>query len=340
MAPSDLEHALDLMTGRWRSQILHAGVKLGLFDAIGSTTQTADHLAETLALDPSNTYRLLRALASIGLMEERSERSFSVSATGALFASDHPSSLRSSCLWEEGETMYRAWRHLPAIVKEGGVDGMVREFGLPAFELIASEPEVGRIFNDAMTGYSSRETGEVIAALQHFDLKAITSICDIGGGFGHLLCSILQATDHLTGTILEMPASLENPDALLASSFGVSDRMTYQAGDMFDQVPRADAYLLKHILHDWDDQACCTILKNAHAASAPGARVLIAEYIVPGLGVSDFSKMFDIHMMSVLTGRERTESEFSELLESSGWTFCKTWTQPASSMAVVEGVRS
>lgn len=103
--------------------------------------------------------------------------------------------------------MYRAWRHLPAIVKEGGVDGMVREFGRPAFELIASEPEVGRIFNDAMTGYSSRETGEVIAALQNFELKAITSICDIGGGFGHLLCSILQATDHLTGTILEMPAT-------------------------------------------------------------------------------------------------------------------------------------
>ena len=340
MASSDLQHALDLMTGRWRSQILHAGVKLGVFDAIGSSTHRADQLAETLALDPTNTYRLLRALASIGLLEERPDRSFCVSSVGSLFASDHPGSLRSSCLWEEGETMYRAWRHLPAIVKEGGDDGIVREFGRPLFDLIATDAEVGQIFNDAMTGYSNRETGEVITALQHFDFKAITSICDIGGGFGHLLCSILKATEHLKGTILEMPALLENPDALLASSFGVSDRMTYQAGDMFAQVPRADAYLLKHILHDWDDQACCTILKNAHAASAPGAHVLIAEYIVPGLGVSDFSKMFDIHMMSVLTGRERTESEFAELLAASGWTFCKTWTQPASSMAVVEGVRT
>ena len=96
------------MTGRWRSQILHAGVKLGMFDAIGSTTQTADHLAETLELDPCNTYRLLRALASIGLMKERPDRNFCVSSAGALFASDHPGSLSSSCLWEEGETMYRA----------------------------------------------------------------------------------------------------------------------------------------------------------------------------------------------------------------------------------------
>jgi hypothetical protein len=340
MADSDLQCALELMTGRWRSQILHAGVKLGLFDAIGSTMQTADHLAETLALDPSNTYRLLRALSSIGLLEERPDRSFSVSATGSLFTSDHPSSLRSSCLWEEGETMYRAWRHLPAIVKEGGADGIVREFGRPAFDLIATEPEVARIFNDAMTGYSSRETSEVIAALQGFEITSINSICDIGGGFGHLLCSLLKAYRHLTGTILEMPAALDDSEMLLAKSFGVSDRITYQPGDMFDHVPRADAYLLKHVLHDWDDQACRMILKNAHAASASGARVLIAEYIVPGPGISDFSKMFDIHMMSVLTGRERMESEFSELLSDSGWSFCKTWTQRASSMAVVEGMRS
>ena len=339
MSASSLQDALDLMTGRWRSQILHAGVKLGLFDAIGATTQTSDQLAESLALNPSNTYRLLRALSSIGLLEERPDRSFSVTATGSLFASDHPNSLRSSCLWEEGETMYRAWRHLPAIVKEGGADGIVREFGRPAFDLIATEPEVGQIFNDAMTGYSSRETSEVIAALQGFDITSLSSICDIGGGFGHLLCSILKTYAHLTGTILEMPAVLENPATLLADSFGVSDRMTYQAGDMFNCVPQADAYLLKHILHDWDDEACRTSLKNAHAASASGARVLIAEYIVPGPGISDFSKMFDIHMMSVLTGRERTESEFAELLSESGWAFCKTWSQPASSMAVVEGVK-
>ena len=101
MASSDLQHALDLMTGRWRSQILHAGVKLGVFDAIGSSTHRANQLAETLALDPTNTYRLLRALASIGLLEEETDRSICVSSSGALFASDPPGTLRSSCLWEE-----------------------------------------------------------------------------------------------------------------------------------------------------------------------------------------------------------------------------------------------
>ena len=340
MPNQDVLQALDLMTGRWRTQILHAGVKLGILDTIENEPIHADQVAKTLGLDPINTYRLLRALGTIGVLREGINHSFEITSIGSLFATNHPNSLRSSCLWEEGSTMYRAWTHLPEIVKEGGDDGIIREFGKPAFDLIATNPDIGRLFNEAMTSYSSRETGEVLDALSSFDSSGISTICDIGGGFGHLLCSILQDLPQASGIILEIAATLQDKKLLLADQFGVANRVNYHAGDMFKQVPKADAYILKHILHDWDDKACQTILDNARSASSVGAQVLIAEYVVPKPETKDFSKIFDIHMMSVLTGRERTENEFIELLSSSGWTFKKTWYQNNSSMAVVEGIHT
>ncbi len=119
-----------------------------------------------------------------------------------------------------------------------------------------------------------------------------------------------------------------------------ADRCVYVAGDMFKSVPSADVYLMKHILHDWNDDECVQILRNAAKASGDAARLFVAEYVVPDSNVSDFSKLFDILMMTALTGRERTESEFAAILEASGWRHTKTWRRPANSMAVVEGSKS
>ena len=126
-------------------------------------------------------------LGIIELLKEESDHSFTITGTGALFASAHPNSLRSSCLWEEGGTISRARTHLHEIVKDGGVDGIFREFGRPAFELMASKPDEGHVFNEAMKGYSSRETAEDLKALSECDASCISTLCDIGRGFGHLL---------------------------------------------------------------------------------------------------------------------------------------------------------
>jgi hypothetical protein len=331
--------AMDLVTGRWRSQILHAGVQLGIIDALDNGRRTADDVAVALSLHPPNTYRLMRALGSIGVLEEDEDGRFRLTAIGDCFCRDNPESLRDMCLWEEGQLLYSVWKHLPDIVREGGPDGFRREFDKPAFEYIPNDPREAALFNDAMTSYSKSETGMVLAALDGVDLAGVSNVCDIAGGQGHLLCQLLEAYPHLTGTVLELPTTLEHPDLLWANRMGLAYRCSYVAGNMFEELPAADAYLTKHILHDWNDAECVQILQNAHRASANNARVFIAEYTVPGPGQPDFAKLFDIHMMVALTGRERRESEFIELLETSGWKHAKTWRQPATTMAVIEGVK-
>jgi hypothetical protein len=332
--------AVDLVSGRWRSQILHAGVQLGVIDALDNGRRTADDVAAALSLHLPNTYRLMRALASIGILEEDEDRGFQLSAVGTCFRSDNPESLRDMCLWEEGQLLYSVWKHLPDIVREGGPDGFRREFGKPAFEYIPHAPREAALFNDAMTSYSKSETTMVLAALDGVDLAGLSHVCDIAGGQGHLLCHLLDAHPHLTGAVLELSTTLEQPDLLWANRMNLADRCSYIAGNMFEELPEADAYLAKHILHDWNDAECVQILQNAHRASAGHARVFIAEYNVPGPGQPDFSKLFDIHMMVALTGRERREEEFVELLETAGWKHAKTWRQPATTMAVIEGVKA
>jgi hypothetical protein len=336
----DVHHAqaLELITGRWKSQILHAGVKLGILESVGEGSTSSADVAAQQSLDTGNTYRLMRALASIGVLEETTRDTFQLTTMGECFLSANPASLRDLLLWEEGEMLYRIWSHLPEIVRDGGEDGNIREFGLPVFEYLASNEGNAALFANAMTSYSKNETTMVLEALSEIDFSGVAHLCDIGGGQGHLLCHLLQAYPQLRGTVLELAVTLEDESRLLAGPMGLADRCAYVEGDMFSELPAADAYITKHILHDWNDEECIQILSTARRAGGAGSRLLIAEYVVPGPAQPDFSKLFDIHMMVALTGRERTESEFVSLLEEAGWKHLKTWRQPESTMAVVEGV--
>ena len=337
---AEIESAFELLTGRWRGQILHAGVKLGIVDQVAGGEQTADAVAAALSLNADNTYRLMRALASIGVLVETEGRVFSLTTLGEMFTRDHEQSLRGVCLWEEGELMYTLWRHLPDVVREGGPSGSMREYGQPTFERISGDQATAALFNDAMTSYSLNECEQIMAALDGLELSGTARICDIAGGQGYLLCRLLQKFTHATGTVLELPSTLAEPDKLLARPMGLADRCDYVAGDMFESVPAAEAYFLKYILHDWDDTDARRILEVAHRASGQHARIFLAENVVPGPEKPDFSKLFDIHMMVVLSGRERTEAEFADLLASAGWRHCKTWWQPEGTLAVVEGVKA
>jgi hypothetical protein len=334
------DEALALVSGRWRSQVIHAGVKLGIIEALAGGETDSAGVARQKNLDPANTYRLMRAMAAVGALAEDPQDHFVLTAVGECFRADNPASLRDLCLWEEGETLYRMWLHLPEIVRDGGADGCIREFGVPVFEYMNANPSVAQLFSDAMTSYSKNETAMVLAALEGVDLLGVGHLCDIGGGQGHLLCHLLQAHPQLRGSVLDMEVTFEDRDRLCANAMGLADRCDYIAGDMFAEVPAADAYFNKHILHDWNDEQCMQILANAARAGGDGARMFIAEYVVPGPRQEDFSKLFDVHMMVALTGRERTEAEFVRLLEGSGWQHVKTWRQAESTMSVIEGVRA
>lgn len=331
---------LELIFGRWRSQILYTGVKLGVFDALAEGPRTAGEAADNLKVDSGALYRLMRALSCIGLLNEDANRSFRMTAMGEPLRSDHPHSLRPMTLLEEGPEHYAAWKHLPALVQSGGQDGFAREFGLPAFAYAQANPDYGRVFNDAMSSFSGLDNMLLLEAIQDYDFHGISILCDVGGGQGFALCNLLARHPGLQGVVLELQHVIADKSLLWAGKLGVAERCSYVAGDMFERVPAADVYLIKRVLHDWNDAECHQIMSTIHRAAGKGARMLIVEQVVPGAETPHFSKLFDVHMMVWGTGRERTAEEYATLLSEAGWTYRKTWYPSSMMLGVVEAVKS
>jgi len=330
---------LDLIFGRWRSQILYAGVKLGIFDALGNGRKTSTAIAHELGLDSALAYRLLRALGSLELLRESSNRTFSLTEAGELLQSDHPQTLRGVTLLEEGPEHYGLWKHLPAMIQDGEQNAFMREFGRMAFDYAVEDASYAQVFDNAMSSYSGTQAEWVLHALSAYDFSEISHLCDVGGGHGYMLSRLLGQYPRLTGTVLERAEVIADTARLWATKLGVGDRCQYVAGDMYKAAPRADAYLMKLILHDWNDDECVQILENQHKAATPGGRVFIVEHVIPEPDTPHFAKLFDIHMMCWGTGRERTQDEYATLLEKAGWKYVTTWFPPSRSMGVIEGAK-
>lgn len=331
---------LDLIFGRWRSQILYAGVKLGVFDTLQDETKDAATIAQELALNANLCYRLLRALGSLDLLREEDGRRFSITEAGRYLLSDHPQTLRGVTLLEEGPEHYALWKHLPNMIRDGVQNAFVREFGRMAFEHAIVDPSYARVFDEAMSSYSSSQTTWALQALQEYDFSNVSHLCDVAGGHGHLLCGFLAKYPHLRGTVLERPEVIADPARLWATRLGLSERCEYVPGNMFEEVPPADTYMMKLILHDWNDEECVQILRSIHRSAAENGRVFIIEHLITEPAVPHFAKLFDIHMMCWGTGRERTPAEYAALLKRSGWAFRQTWYPPSRMMGIVEGARA
>ena len=334
---SDYEKTLDLIIGRWRSQILYTGVELGVFEYVSSQPKNASEIAKVLNLDYNLAYRLLRALGSLGLLREGVNRDFTITQQGEFLRKDNPKTLRGIALLEEGPEHYALWKHLPTMIKDGKQNAFPREYGQKLFEFTDSNPLYREVFNQAMSSYSSIQTAWVTDALKGYNFSNVNTVCDVGGGQGHLLCSLLVKYPHLKGTVIELDSVIKNNDLLWAEKMGVKDRCTYVGGNMFSKVPAADAYIMKMILHDWSDDECVKILSNIYNAAPENGTVLIAEHLVPGPEEPHFSKLFDIHMMCVATGKERTVEEYADLLKKTGWNHENTFYSQSGLMGIIEG---
>ncbi len=247
---------LDVIFGRWKSQILYAGVKLGVFDDVTTDPKEAAQIARDLGLDDAFSYRLLRALASLGNLKEEPGSRFSITMQGELMGKDHPQTLRGITLLEEGLEHYQIWKHLPAMVKDGRQNAFVREYDYGAFEYAERNSEYAQVFNQAMSRYSRIYTQWVLEAFDKYDFSNIQHLCDIGGGHGHMLSHLLAKYSHMKGSVLELGSVIQNKELLWASKMNVADRCQYISGDMIREVPSADAYIMKLILHDWNDDEC------------------------------------------------------------------------------------
>jgi O-methyltransferase domain/Dimerisation domain len=237
------DQVMDLIFGRWRSQTLFAGTELGVFDLLDTrSAKSPDTLAAELGADPNLLYRLLRAQAAIGLLEEDGSRGFVLTDKGDLLRSDHPQSLKPMARLEEGPQHYALWKHLPAMVQDGKQNAFVREFSRMAFEYALENRDYAERFKQAMASYSAVQSTLALEALRGYDFSGIATFCDVAGGYGHLMCAMLLANPGLGGIVLDLPEVVEDVHELWAMKLGLQQRCRYVAGDMFEAVPKADAY--------------------------------------------------------------------------------------------------
>ena len=322
-----------MITGYWTSQAIYAAAKFGIADLLNEGAKSVDELASATDTKPELLYRLLRALASVGVFAEENDKRFSLTPLAEPLRSDVAGSQRSLALMM-GDDQYRAWGNLADTV-ETGDNAYEKVVGKPIFDHLAKQPEKARIFDDAMTGIHGRETGAILDA---YDFSGINVIADIGGGNGSKITAILQKYPEMQGILFDLPHVVERALPNIESA-GLSDRCQLVDGDFFQSVPSgADAYIMRHIIHDWNDVKSLTILRNCHAVMSPGSKLLLVESVIPPGNDPFMGKFLDLTMMLIPGGKERTEGEYRTLYDKAGFDLVRI-VPTSTEVSVVEGVR-
>ncbi len=309
---------MQMLFGFMGAQVINVTARLGIADALKDGARTADELAAATHTHPPSLYRLLRALACLGVVAEVEPRRFELTPLGQPLRADAPNSMRSLAMLFCDDPVWRSWGHLQDSVRTGEVS-YDRIVGMSPFEYLATHPEQSATFNAAMAEDARNVVPGVLAA---YDFASVGTLVDVGGGSGTLLATILAATPKLRGIVFDTPAGMDRAGATLAR-FGVADRGRAVSGDFFASVPEGgDAYILKSVIHDWDDARSTKILQRCRQAMTAGGTLLIVEPLMPPKVESPAIAgmvMSDLNMLVVTGGRERTEVEFRALLESAGF---------------------
>lgn len=328
-----------LVFGFFPSAVLSVAVRLRIPDLVAGGAKSSDELAVTTETDPSSLYRLLRAMAYLGVVQETEPRQFGLTDMGQLLRSDDPHSMVATTQLFLGDHVWRSWGDLMAGVQTGR-PAFERGVVQPPFVEFAADTERSRNFNRAMSEGTLREAPGVIGT---YDFSQFSTLVDLGGGDGALLGSILAAIPGLHGVLFDTgPGVAESAERL--GELGVRDRCDVVVGDFFEAVPEgADAYVMKSVIHDWDDERCVTILSNCRRSMKADGKVLILEPVVPETVKPSFAllgvMMSDLNMLMNTGGKERTEEEFASLLRAADLEPIGVSRVPKpSTMSVIEAV--
>jgi hypothetical protein len=321
-----------MMTGYWGAQAVYIVAKLGVADLLTGGPHPVEELAAATNSHASSLYRLLRALASIGVFTEVSPRTFALTPMAELLRTGIPGSMRALAI-TYNEEMYQAWGNMLHSIQTGE-PAFAHRFGMGPFPYFMQSPEADRIFNEAMIGYTHQVANAVVGV---YDFSAFGAVADVGGGYGTLLAAILQSNPSARGILFDVPHVIDAAQGFLKTT-GVADRCTGVAGDFFTAVPAgADAYVLSQILHDWEDEQCLTILKHTRQVTPKHGKLLVVELVIPPGNEPFFGKWLDLHMLAIPGGRERTEAEYSTLFRDAGFELTNIVPTPAGP-SVVEAV--
>jgi SAM-dependent methyltransferase len=331
--PAMLMH---LVAGKFVTQALAAAAELNLAEQLVDGPRTAQEIAGPMGVHAPSLYRLMRALAAVGVLTQEDGDRFALTAVGQLLRSDAPGSFRAMAMLLGRQWHHTAWASLADSVRTGE-SAFIKVYGVPHFEWLQANPEEGAIFNEAMTSLTGVAAG---AVTQAYEFSGVARIADVGGGHGLFLSKILRANSHASGILFDLPHVAEGAGRLLGDA-GLIARCQVLCGDFFTSVPAGcDAYVLKHILHDWDDARCERILSNCRAAMAPGGRVLVVEMVVPPPGIPSFARLIDLEMLAISSnGKERTEHEFAELFAKAGLVLARV-VPTQSPYSVLEAFRA
>jgi hypothetical protein len=323
-----------MVTGCWISQALYVAAKLGIADLLQEGPQSCTQLAEATQTHAETLYRVLRALASVGIFVEDEEGRYRLTPLAKPLCTDAPGSLRAFAIMLGEPEHWRAWEGVLHSVRTGQ-PAFDHVFGIPLFQYFPAHPEAARLFDDAMTSRSAQENTAIIAA---YDFTAAHTVVDVGGGQGSLLAAILDGHPHACGVLFDLPHVLA-PARTRLESAGQAARWAFVAGDFFAAVPAGgDLYLLKKVIHDWDDERAQQILMNCRTAMAGTGRLLLIEPVIPPGNAPSFNKLLDLLMLVWNAGgRERTEREHQGLLASAGFRLSRVIPTRAG-VSIIEAV--
>ena len=313
------------------SQALAVSARLEIADLLKDGAKTAKELAGLTATHEPSLYRLLRALASIGVLHKDADK-FSNTPLGACLRSDHPASMRAALHMMGDPEHWNSHGNMQQSVKTGEI-AFDYTFGIPVFPYFAENPDAAAVFDRSMTSFS-RAVAEAVSSV--YDFSQAETIADIAGGHGILLAKVLQKNPQAKGILFEQPQVLEGN--ILAKE-NVAERSTLVSGDFFNEIPVvADIYLMKFIIHDWNDEQSITILNNLAKSAPKGAKLLLVETVVEeDDNAPSLSKIMDLNMLVMTGGRERTPGEYAALFEKTGFRLEKIY--PTAPLQIVEAVR-
>jgi len=324
---------IQMSTGYWVSRIVYAAAKLGLADHLAERPKSAAELSGATRTHEPSLHRLMRTLASLGILTEDTDHRFALTPLGEALKTGAPGYARSSILSLAGDLRWRSWGEFLHCL-ETGETGVKKAFGMTGWEYVAQHPQEMAHFQEALIGFHGHEPAAVAAA---YDFSGFQTVVDIGGGTGNLLATILEHYPGPHGVLFDLPDVVREAPALIQTR-GLSDRVTVEAGDFFTSVPAGgEAYLMSHVIHDWDDDQCLTILGHCHRAMNPSGRLLIIEMVLPEGDVPDLGKVVDMEMLVMSGGQERTEQEYGTLLGKAGFRLARI-VPTESAVGVVEAI--
>ncbi|GAA4524156.1 methyltransferase [Amycolatopsis samaneae] len=323
-----------LLGGAMGTHVIGVAADLGLADTIGEGRRVAE-IARAHDLPADRMTRLLRAFAGLGYCVEREPGVYALTEAGSLLRKDDPRSLLALAKLSTAPVTERPWRRLRDSLRTGR-PAFEDVFGCPAFEYFAGEPEQSANFNAAMS-QGTHDFAEAVSGV--YDFGRYATIVDLGGGDGTLLAAILRGAPEARGVVFDLEAATAESARILDRA-GVSDRTTVVTGDFRENVPEADLYVIKSVLHNWDDDQAAVVLGHCRAAMRQDGRVLIADPVLPELACADERPfdpyLMDLHMLVVVGGRERTRSEFETLCARAGLAVTTVVDVPGTGLSLVE----